>query len=195
MTIAISTLAVPNTISNGIVANGNNVGANFDAIETWAAEVEVALEGNVTEKLVAGFSRTSDIVISLGAGVDTGTVALNIENETNDFGAFWSSGNTISVSTAGLYLVGLSVVTKTPSGAGEVSLSTSLSINGGGTENLSIANQTGASTKAAAKVVWLLAGGSNALTYYAGNGVGGSADLTIDKVTLVIAKLADIPSV
>lgn len=50
-----SALSIPNSIANGIAADGNNVDANFDAIKSWA-------DTHVVEKSGATF--TGDVVLA-----------------------------------------------------------------------------------------------------------------------------------
>ena len=98
-------LVIPNTISNGIAIDGDDLGANFTAIKGWADDTDTrldAVEAEAPQAATARFYRTTDIV--LGAPTDTEIVTW--ETVVNDVDG-WCDLVDYSVLTCpadGLYL-------------------------------------------------------------------------------------------
>jgi hypothetical protein len=133
-----SELTIPNAFANGETADGNEVDANFDAIQTWAdnhvveksgttftgavllsgaptADLEPATKAyvdNITLK-PAVFTRTTDMALSPFLSVD-----VTWESESNDSLGYWSSGTDITVPSNGIYLCSVGIARA--SGSGQV---------------------------------------------------------------------------
>lgn len=97
-----TTLTIPNTIQDGITADGNDLGANFAAIKAWADvesaaldAVEAAPGANMT---ITVLERTTDMSLP----DDAVQYEVTWENETDPDG-WWSSGTTITVPSSGIY--------------------------------------------------------------------------------------------
>ena len=100
-----SELTIPNTIQNGISADGDNLGENFQAIQDWADDHAAEKTYVDAHKPVAKFSRTTDVVLAGSASSD-----VTWEAETGDTLGYWESGVNITIPTNGLYAVTVTIV-------------------------------------------------------------------------------------
>lgn len=108
-------LTIPNTISNGITADGNEIGANFTAIQAWATSTDAGVEGVIPPGAIsmfgaaaapAGFllcdgtavSRATyaDLFTTIGEvyGVGDGSTTFNLPNLASRFPRGGTPGTT-----------------------------------------------------------------------------------------------------
>ena len=102
-----STLTIPNPITNGTLADGAAVNSNFQAIKTWADAAVVETATFAAARTMATFTRTSNTVATDTSDVsnDPPTTVL-FEAEADDNDGLWSSGGTLTLPVAGFYLFG-----------------------------------------------------------------------------------------
>jgi len=94
-------LTITNTITNGIAADGNNLGTNFSDIKTYADANDVLVAANTADLALRSstvLERTTDI------SVNNNVSSVTWETETDPDG-WWSSGSTITCPADGVYAV------------------------------------------------------------------------------------------
>lgn len=93
-------LVIPNTIANGTPADGNLVGANFDAISAWAATAEATIADPYP---TCKFVRTTDIVATTSSTTISG---VSIEFASGlGWSDFWTSDNDFTIPDTGVYVI------------------------------------------------------------------------------------------
>lgn len=101
-----SNLSIPNDVTNGIPADGNEVGANFDAIQAWADTHVVEAATRLADRTPAVFTRSSSVTAtdSTDIGNDP-AVDVVFESESGDTDGLWTSGSTLTIVNEGLYVL------------------------------------------------------------------------------------------
>jgi hypothetical protein len=100
-------LTIPNTIANGITADGSNMAANFNAVGNYSLAVDLradVLEADSLEAATTRFSITTDFTVIKGT-----SQTVSFETVTNDTDDWFSGAHPtyLTCPATGVYLVTL----------------------------------------------------------------------------------------